>query len=282
MSPRVIITVAPTGSIPTRKDNPSLPITPEEVVEETRRSYEAGAAVVHLHARDPDTGAPSSDINVFRSYLEGVRDACPIITQITSGGGAVTMNLSPEERLRPVEELLPDSASLNAGSMNFGRKLFANTPDVIELYAKRMGELGVMPEFEAYDLSMIQNVEYWVRRQSLLAPPYQFSFVMGVMGGIPPTFKNLAAMKDSLAGDCTWQAIGIGRHQIPLGTMAVLLGGNVRVGFEDNLYVSKGVLAKSNAELVEKMVRIIRELGFEPAGPEEARQMLPFPRKPNE
>jgi 3-keto-5-aminohexanoate cleavage enzyme len=279
MSRNVIITVAPTGSIPTRKDNPNLPITAEEVAEETRRAYEAGAAVVHLHARDPDTGAPSSDLSIFRDYLAAVRDACPVITQITTGGGATTLGLNPEDRLKPVEELRPDSASLNAGSMNFGRKLFPNTPDIMELYAGRMKALGVMPEFEAYDLSMIQNVDHWIRRADILDPPYQFSFVMGVMGGIPPTFKNLLAMKEALPTEYTWQAIGIGRHQIPMGTMGVLLGGNLRVGFEDNVYLSKGVLAKSNGELVEKAARIIRELGLEVAGVDQAREILPLLNK---
>lgn len=279
MGGKVIITVAPTGSIPTRKDNPHLPITAEEVAEETRRAYEAGASVVHLHARNPDTGAPTSDIQVFRDYLSAVRDACPIITQITTGGGATTLGLNPEERLKPVEELRPDSASLNAGSMNFGRKLFANTPDIMEMYAKRMKELRVMPEFEAYDLSMIQNVDHWIRQAGILEPPYQFSFVMGVMGGIPPTFKNLLALRESLPPEYTWQAIGIGRHQIPMGIMGVLLGGNLRVGFEDNVHLSKGVLAKSNAQLVEKATRIIRELGLEVASVDEARDILPLLNK---
>lgn len=276
MSQKVIITVAPTGSIPDRKDNPNIPYTAREVAAETVRAYEAGASVVHLHARDPQTGKPSSDIEVFRSYLDEIRAACPIITQITTGGGATTLGLSVEDRLRPVLELLPDSASLNAGSMNFGRVLFPNTPDTMELYAQRMKEAGVMPEFEAYDLSMINNVEYWVRRQGILDPPYQFSFVMGVIGGIPATPKNLLAMRDALDPAYRWQAIGIGRHQFTMGAMGALLGGGLRVGFEDNVYLSKGVLAKSNAELVEKAVRIVHELGFEVATLEEAREMLPL------
>jgi 3-keto-5-aminohexanoate cleavage enzyme len=278
MRRKVIITVAPTGSIPTRENNPNLPITAEEVAEETKRSYDAGAAVVHVHARNPDTGEPTSDINVFRAYLAAIRDACPIITQITTGGGATTLGLSPEERLRPVEELRPDSASLNAGSMNFGRRLFPNTPDIMELYAKRMKELKVLPEFEAYDLSMTQNVDHWIRQAGILDPPYQFSFVMGVVGGIPATFKNLLALKESIPPDYTWQAIGIGRDQIPMGIMGALLGGNLRVGFEDNVYLSKGVLAKSNADLVEKAARIIRELGLEVASVDDARDILPFPK----
>ena len=279
MGRKVIITVAPTGSIPTRKDNPHLPITADEVAEETRRAYEAGASVVHLHARNPDTGEPTSDPAVFRETLSAIRAACPILTQITTGGGATTLGLSAEDRLKPVEELRPDSASLNAGSMNFGRKLFPNTPDMLEQYARRMKELEVMPEFEIYDLSMIQNVDFWIRQAGILDPPYQMSFVLGVMGGIPATFKNLLALKESLPSDYTWQAIGIGRHQIPMGIMGVLLGGSLRVGFEDNLYLSKGVLARSNAELVEKATRIIRELGHEVASVEEARQILPLLNK---
>lgn len=279
MSEKVIITVAPTGSIPTRRDNPHLPITAEEIAGETRRAYDAGAAVVHLHARDPDTGKPTSDINVFRDYLAAVREACPIITQITTGGGATTLGLTPEERLRPVEELRPDSASLNAGSMNFGRKLFSNTPEVMELYARRMKELKVMPEFEIYDLSMIQNVDHWIRRAGVLDPPYQFSFVLGVMGGIPASFKNLLALIESTPSGYNWQVIGIGRHQIPLGIMGVLSGGNIRVGFEDNIYLSKGVLATSNAELVEKAARIIREFGLEVATVDEARNIMPLLNK---
>jgi len=279
MGRKVIITVAPTGSIPTRKDNPHLPITADEVAEETRRAYEVGASVVHLHARNPDTGEPTSDPAIFRETLSAIRVACPILTQITTGGGATTLGLTVEDRLKPVEELKPDSASLNAGSMNFGRKLFPNTPDTMELYARRMKELKVMPEFEIYDLSMIQNVDFWIRQAGILDPPYQMSFVLGVMGGIPATFKNLLALKESLPSGTTWQAIGIGRHQIPMGIMGVLLGGSLRVGFEDNLYLSKGVLAKSNAELVAKAVRIIRELGHEVAGVEEARQILPLLNK---
>jgi len=276
MSRKVIITVAPTGSVTTRQETPYLPITAQEVVEETVRSYNAGAAVVHLHARDPETGQPTPSVEVFRAYLEGIRACCPIITQITTGGGASTLGLGYDERLRPVEELRPDSASLNAGSMNFGRKLFPNPPEVMENYARRMVELGVMPEFEIYDLSMVQNVEVWIRRAGLVPPPYQSSLVMGVLGGIPPTIKNLIALVEALPEGDTWQVIGIGRHQFTLGTAGILLGGNIRVGFEDNVYLKKGVLAKSNAELVEKAVRIVRELGLEVATVEEARKILPL------
>jgi 3-keto-5-aminohexanoate cleavage enzyme len=271
---KVIITVAPTGSIPTRKDSPYLPVTAEEVAEETRRAYEAGASVVHLHARDPKTGEPTSELEVFRSYLEQIRKRCPIITQITTGGGATTLGLGPEARLKAVEELLPDSASLNAGSMNFGRKIFPNPPEVMELFAKRMQELGVKPEFEIYDLGMIFNAVQWVIKPGLADPPFRFSFVMGVMGGIPATLRNLAILIDDLPPNSSWQVIGIGKHQLSLGAAGVAAGGGLRVGFEDNLYLKKGLLAKSNAELVSAAVKIIEAMGKEVAGVEEARQIM--------
>lgn len=276
MSRKVIITVAPTGSVTTGEETPYLPITPEEVVEETVRSYDAGAALVHLHARDPRTGKPTGNVEVFRSYVEGIRSRCPIIIQITSGGGAIGLGLSYEERLKPVIQLRPDSASLNAGSMNFGRKLFPNLPEAMEHFASTMAALGVMPEFEIYDLSMVQNVDVWIRRPALVPPPYHNSFVMGVVGGIPPTVKNLVLLAEALPAGDTWQVIGIGRHEFTLGAAAILLGGNLRVGFEDNVYLSEGELARSNAELVEKAARIVRELGFEVATVEEAREILPL------
>ena len=271
---KVIITVAPTGSIPTRKDSPYLPITAQEVADETKRAFDAGAAVVHLHARKPDTGEPTSDLEVFRAYLEEIKKRCPIITQITTGGGATTLGLGPEARLKAVEELLPDSASLNAGSMNFGRKLFPNPPDVIKLFAKRMKEINVKPEFEVYDVGMINNAIQLVIKPGLAVPPYRFSFVMGVMGGIQPSLRNLAILIQDLPENSTWQVIGIGRHQLPMGAAGVSAGGGLRVGFEDNLYLKKGVLAKSNAELVSAAVKMIEAMGKEVASVKEAREII--------
>jgi len=276
---KVIITVAPTGSIPTRLDSPYLPITPEEIAEETRRSYEAGASVVHLHARDPETGQPSPSVEVYRRTLDLIRHRCPIVTQITTGGGAVTLGLTPEQRLAAVEKLRPDSASLNAGSMNFGRKLFPNTPEVMEVFARRMQELGVKPEFEVYEVGMVAQVKHWVLDPGLADPPYRFSLVLGVLGGIPATIRNLQILVDDLPADCRWQAIGIGRHQLPLGAVAVAAGGGLRVGFEDNLYLRKGLLAKSNAELVEKAATIVEAMGREVATVEETRRLLGLDRK---
>ena len=279
LSQKVIVTVAPTGSIPTRKDNPALPVTPDEIAEETARSYAAGASVVHLHARDPQTGEPSSQPEIYGQYLERIRAKCPIVTQITTGGGAVTMGLGPEERLAAVKLYHPESASLNAGSMNFGRKLFPNTPEIMEAFADRFREWGVLPEFEVYDVGMIQNAKHWLIGPGKVRAPYRFSLVLGVMGGIPPTAKHLCVLVEDLPKESVWQVIGIGRHQLPLGAVAVGMGGGLRVGFEDNVYLKKGVLAKSNAELVEQAVKLVRAVGKEPATPDEAREILGIGKK---
>lgn len=277
---KVIITVAPVGAIPTRKDTPYIPITPEEIAEETFRSYQAGASIVHLHARDPRTQKSSIDIDLFKVSIERIREKCDIIIQISTGGGAISLDLSPEMRLRPVKELKPEMASLNAGSFNFGRMgIFHNPPETIELFSKSMREWGVIPEFEIYDIGMIENVKSLILERNLIEPPLQFSLVLGVMGGIPATPKTLFFMVESLPERSRWQVISIGRLQFSMGTMGILLGGNVRVGMEDNIYLSKGVLAKSNAELVEKMVKIIRSLDLDVATVNETRSFLNIPTR---
>lgn len=272
---KVIITVAPVGAITTRKDTPYIPITPEEIAEETLRSYQAGASIVHLHARDPKTEKSTVNVNVFKACIEKIREKCDIIIQISTGGGAILLNLSPEMRLQPVKELRPEMASINAGSFNFGRiGIFQNPPETIELFAKSMREWGVIPEFEIYDISMIENVKCLILEKNLIEPPLQFSLIFGVMGGIPATPKNLIFLVESLPEKSRWQVIAIGKHQFSIGTMGILLGGSVRVGMEDNIYLSKGVLAKSNAELVEKMVEIIRTLDLEVATVNETKSFL--------
>jgi 3-keto-5-aminohexanoate cleavage enzyme len=280
---KVIITAAVTGSIPTRENNPNIPYTPEEVAEEAFKSYEAGAAVVHLHARNPTNGRPISgeeSVDVFGKYIKLIKEKCDIICQITTGGGATTISgLEQMKRLKPVEVLKPEMASLNTGSMNFGTRIFPNPPDLVQKFAKTMLELGVKPELEVYEPGHITSAIKFVIEPKLLDSSPQFSLVLGTAGGIAATPKNLMFMKDSLPKDCTWQVIAIGRHQIPLGVMGVLLGGNVRVGFEDNVYLSRSVLAKSNAELVAKIARIIKELGKEIASVDDAREILSLKKK---
>jgi 3-keto-5-aminohexanoate cleavage enzyme len=277
---KVIITVAPVGSFPTKKDNPNLPITPEEIAAEVYRSYDAGASVVHLHARDLKTQEPTADPGIYRAIVQSVRERCPeIIIQLSTGTGAVKMGLSPQERIRHIEEIIPESASLNAGSMNMQQSVFVNSPETIQLYAQTMTKLKVKPEFEVFDLGMIENIEYLVRRRGLVPEPHSYSLVLGVIGGIPATVKNLVHMVDALPEHCNWQVIAVGRHQIPLGTVGVVMGGGIRVGFEDNVYLSRGILAESNAELVEKAVHVIKEVGREIASSEEARQILQVSKK---
>ena len=275
---KVIITVAPVGSWPTRAMNPNLPITPEEIAAEVLRSCEAGAAVAHLHARDLETEEPTTDTAGYQAVFTSVRAACPeIIVQLSTASGAAKLGFSPEQRIRHIHELKPEMASLNAGSMNMHGNVFINSPETIEQYARVMAELNVKPEFEVYDVGMIENIEQLVRKPGLVPEPYHYGLVLGVPGGIPATVKNLIHLVDALPEHCTWQSIAIGRHQIPLGTVGVVLGGGIRVGFEDNIYLDRGVLAKSNAELVEKAVKIIHELGLEIASAEEARKLLTIP-----
>lgn len=275
---KVIITVAPVGAWPTRAMNPYLPISPEEIAAEVLRSHEAGAAVAHIHARDLETEEPTADTAVYQAVFASVRAACPeVIIHLSTASGAAKLGLTPEQRIRHIHELKPEMASLNAGSMNLHCNVFINSPETIQQYARIMTELNVKPEFEVYDVGMIENIEQLVRKPGLVSEPYHYGLVLGVPGGIPATVKNLIHLVDALPEHCTWQTIAIGRHQIPLGTVGVVLGGGVRVGFEDNIYLYRGVLAKSNAELVEKAVKIIRELGLEIASAEEARELLSIP-----
>lgn len=277
MVDKVIITAAITGSVPTRENNPNIPYSPEEVAEEAYKAYQAGASVIHLHARNPKNGEPiSGDVSVpiFREYINLIKEKCDAICQITTGGGATTISgLDQMVRLRPVIEIKPEMASLNTGSMNFGNVIFPNTPDMIEKFAKKMQELGVKPEIEVYELGHIETAKKHVINKGYLDSPAQFSIVLGTAGGAPATPKSLMAMREALP-DCTWQIIAIGRYEIPIGTMGIILGGNVRVGFEDNVYLEKGVLAKSNAELVEKIARIAKEIGKKIATVDEAREIL--------
>jgi len=272
---KVIITVAPVGSWATKGMNPNLPITPEEISTEVQRSYDAGASVVHIHARDPDTQKPTAKSSTYKVICEAIRKSCPeILIQISTGTGAAVLNLSAEERIRPIEELKPELASLNAGSLNMNQSVFINSAETIEQYARKMTELRVKPEFEVYDFSMISNVEELIRKPGIVPEPHVYGLVLGVRGGIPATVKNLVYMVDALPDECTWQVIAIGKNQTPLGAVGVVMGGSMRVGFEDNLYVRRGVLARSNAELVQKAVDITRLVGRQVASPEDARQLL--------
>jgi uncharacterized protein (DUF849 family) len=299
MNTNVVVTAAITGAIHTPSMSPYLPITPEQIANEAIASFKAGAAEVHIHARDPKDGRPSSHLSLFDEIIGEVRNNSDLIICITTGGGK---DMTVEERFSVVSALKPELASLNMGSINFGMFpmadryqdwkydwekpfldstrdfIFRNTFGDIEKALILMREHGTKPELEIYDVGHLYTLEYFMDK-GLLEKPVYLQFVMGILGGIGAELENLMYMKrsaDRLLGEGSyrWSAIGAGRMQFPICSMAALMGGGCRVGIEDNLNIDRNTLAKSNAELVMKMVRIINEFSLKPAKPEEARTIL--------
>ncbi len=265
---KLIITAALTGAEVTRENQPNLPLTPDEIAEAAYQCYLAGASIVHIHARDAE-GKPTQSYEAYKEIKEKIEAKCNIIFQ-PSTGGAVWHG--PDERLQPVD-LKPEMATLSAGTCNFGPDVFMNSEEYIEKFATKMKKLGVKPEIEVFERGMIENAKKLVK-QGLVEAPLHFDFVLGVPGACPATPEDLMHMVRSIPEGSTWTVAGIGRHELPLGTMGILLGGHVRVGFEDNVYYGKGQLAESNAQLVERIARIAKELGREIATPDEAREIL--------
>src|SRR5699024_10119278 len=256
------------GAEVTKEHNPNVPYTVEEIGREAESAYKAGASVIHLHVREDD-GTPTQDKERFRVCIEEIKKRCPDVIIQPSTGGAVGM--TDEERLQPVE-LLPEMATLDCGTLNFGGdEIFVNTENTIKNFGKVMIEKGVKPEIEVFDKGM---VDFAVRyaKQGYILEPMHFDFVLGVQ--MNATVRDLAFMVDSIPAGSTWTVAGMGRHEIPMSTAAIIMGGHARVGFEDNIYLSKGVLAESNGQLVEKVARIAKELGREIATPAEAREIL--------
>jgi 3-keto-5-aminohexanoate cleavage enzyme len=271
MTRPVIIAVAITGSVPRKKDNPAVPITPAEQIESTHEAFEAGATVVHVHVRNPDESSSSSP-ELFAQVLEGIRKRCPsMIVQFSTGG----RGRSAEERGSALD-LKPDMASLATGSVNFPNMVYENSPQLVESLARNMLEKGIKPEVEVFDLAMLYNARDLVDR-GLLLPPVHVQFVMGLKNALPPrrqTLEFLVSEFRELLPEATWTAAGIGRHQLQLNHWSLELGGHLRTGLEDNLRVSGGRLADSNAELVKLAADLCAEYNARPATPEEARQML--------
>ena len=297
MKDKAIITAAVTGSIHTPTMSPYLPITPQQIADEAVRAYEAGAAVCHLHARNPETGVPVPDVNLMKEIIMEIKSRCNIVVCITTGGG---LGMTVEQRVAPVTLYKPELASFNAGSINFALFpviprykewkfewekqylgmtedfIFANTFKSMKEFCAKFNEMGTKPEFEIYDAGMVNNVAFMIQAGYIKKPVY-IQFVMGVLGGITPSSENLIFLVDyarKLIGDFQFSVCVAGRAQFPICTQSLLIGGNARVGLEDNLYLEKGQMAKSNAEQVAKIVRIARELGIEPATSDEARQIL--------
>ena len=294
----VIITCAVTGAIHTPSMSPHLPITPAQIAAEAIAAARAGAAIVHLHARDPVYGRPTGDSAIFREFLPAIREGCDAVINITTGGG---QNMSVDDRIACALACRPEMCSLNMGSMNFGlypmltrrttfehewertylegsrSHIFRNTFADIERILGRLGEQGTRFEFECYDVGHLYTLAHMLDRQ-LVAPPLFVQCILGILGGIGADVENLMHMRavaTRLFGDALeWSVLAAGRHQMPFATIGALCGSNVRVGLEDSLYLSKGRLASSNAEQVEKISRILDEFGLQIATPTEARQRL--------
>jgi len=274
-----MITCALSGVVANRNQCPGIPYTPEEYAAEAKRSYEAGAVVVHIHARKPD-GTPSYEVEDYRNIYGAVTAACPVIINFSTGAVGIPV----EKKMAPVKEIKPAIAALNMGSMNYAKYhpekksfvfdfVFANPFSDIVPLVSAMKEHGVKPEMECFDSGHIGNC-FPLIDMGLLEPPYQLSLIMGVLGGIPPTADNLAHQVRSLPPHSDWQVIGVSHDQWRMVASAIALGGNVRVGFEDHFYLSPGVMANSNGELVEKAARMIRDQGREVASVEECRERL--------
>jgi uncharacterized protein (DUF849 family) len=296
---KVIITCAVTGSIHTPTMSASLPITPRQIADESIAAAEAGAAIIHLHARDPKDGRPTPDPKVFLEFVPAIKEATDAVINITTGGGH---NMTVQERLAAPLALKPEMCSCNMGSMNFGLFpmlgrykefkyewepkyleasrdfIFRNTFKDIEYMFKHLGEgCGTRFEFECYDVGHLYNLAHFVDR-GLMKPPLFVQTIFGILGGIGADTENLLHMKriaDKLfGGEYYWSILGAGRHQMGLLSVGAQMGGNVRVGLEDSLYLGKGQLAESNADQVRKIRRILAELSLEVASPAEARAML--------
>lgn len=296
---KVIISCAVTGGIHTPTMSDGLPITPDEIARQSIEAAEAGAAIIHLHARDPETGEPTPDPNVFMQFLPRIKQSCDAVVNVTTGGG---LNMTLEQRLAAPLVAKPEMCSLNMGSMNFGifpaadkftnwkhaweepylRKtddfIFRNTFRDIERILKDLGEAhGTRFEFECYDIGHLYNLAHFVDR-GMVKPPFFIQSIFGILGGIGADLDNLLFARrtaDRLFGDdYVWSVLAAGRHQMTFCTNAAMLGGSVRVGLEDSLYLSKGKLANTNAEQVAKIRRIVEELSLDIATPDEARKML--------
>ncbi|MBO9436447.1 3-keto-5-aminohexanoate cleavage protein [Ruegeria sp. R13_0] len=296
---KILISCAITGSIHTPSMSPHLPVTADEIAAQSVEAAEAGAAILHLHARNPDTGRPSASVDDFMGFLPRIKQSTDAVLNISTGGSAI---MSLDDRLAAPKRVEPEMCSLNMGTMNFALYpaadrisewrydweepflrnsddlVFKNTPrDMARILTEMGTERGARFEFECYDVGHLYMLRHFLDRDLVMGPLF-IQFVFGVLGGIGPDPENLTHLKviaDKLFGqDYYFSVLAAGRHQMPLITMAAAMGGHVRVGLEDSLMISRGVLAKSNAEQVQKIRRIVEDLGREVASPAEARDML--------
>ncbi|TET59080.1 MAG: 3-keto-5-aminohexanoate cleavage protein [Promethearchaeota archaeon] len=270
---KLIITGAICGAEVTKEHNPNVPYSVDEIGREAESACNAGASIIHLHVREDD-GTPTQSKERFKVCIEEIKKRCPDVIILPSTGGAVGM--TNEERLQPIYlDPSPEMATLDCGTMNWlgGDEIFVNTVKTIIYFAEEMNKRGIKYELECFDKGMI-DMALRLHEKGYIKAPMHFNLVLGVIGGMNATPRDLLYLISSLPEDCTYSVTGIGRYEFSMATISIIMGGHVRVGFEDNLYLSKSVLAKSNGELVEKVVRIANELGREIATPDEARKIL--------
>jgi 3-keto-5-aminohexanoate cleavage enzyme len=272
---KLIITAAVVGSGPTKAINPAVPYKPAEIAQAAIECGRAGAAIAHIHVRQPESGEPSMDIKLFREVVTQIRGECDLLINLTTSGLDLAGEDVIEQRLAPVN-LAPELCSLDIGSVNFRERVFVNPPEWGLQAAERMLSASVKPEIEVFDVGHIAQACALIEAGLILAPAY-FQLCMGVGWGIEATPENLLFMRSNLPKGAHWSVLGVGRAQLPMITMGIILGGHVRVGFEDNLYLKKGVLAGSNAQFVAQAVRLADELGRPVASPAEARRILGLP-----
>jgi 3-keto-5-aminohexanoate cleavage enzyme len=272
MENKIIITAAVSGSRPTKEMNPAVPYTPKEIAEAAVDSCRAGAAIAHIHVRDPETGRPAFKADLFKEVLDRIRQQCDMIVNLTTSGLFLEGEDVISQRLQTVY-LKPDICSFDLGSINFQDRVFYNPPDWAEAAAKCMQENGVKPEIEAFDVGHIYQAIDLIKRGLIDDPPY-FQICMGVKWGLEATAENLMFTTNILPENAHWSVLGVGKGQLPMIALAMILGGNVRVGFEDNIFLKRGVLASSNAQMVEMAVDLAERLDRPVATPDEARSIL--------
>lgn len=277
-----IITVAVTGAWPTRKDNPNLPITPQEIANDVYDCWKAGAAIAHIHVRNDD-GTPSTD---YARYVETIRlirekKDCDICLNITSSGGSLGVGSEEDDELRikPIRDLLPEMCSYDCGTLNWQhRTIFENHPRFLEKLGLETQRIHVKPEVEIFDAGMLYTAKHYIKT-GILQAPCHFQLILGAAGGVEASVDDLLMLVNRLPENCTWAASGIGKGHIPIMLATVALGGNLRVGMEDNVFFSKGVPAESNAQLVSRAKQVIELAGFEAATPAQAREILGLTRQ---
>ncbi|HVP76962.1 MAG TPA: 3-keto-5-aminohexanoate cleavage protein [Thermodesulfobacteriota bacterium] len=268
---KIMISVGVTGSRITPQQTPYIPITPEEIAQAGIEAWRAGASILHIHVRDPKTGLGTQDGAIFKEVVDRIRRETDAILCLTTSG-IPGRNLPITDRLQPLT-LYPELVSFDAGSINMGENVFLNPQEFLDILAKETFSRGIKPELEVFEVGMVYTCLRYLEK-NLLKPPLHFQFVLGTPNGMPATVKSLLHLCEIIPKDSTWSVIGIGPGQLPMAMMAMVMGGHARVGLEDSIYYSKGVLAKSSAQLVERVMRIAKEFGREIATPSDARRIL--------